>query len=151
MRWSDRRSQKLSDRSKGIDYNSKQPPIGPPWVRDLATAQRTALKLGRPIFLYSTKTFCPHCVIVESETLSSPKLKPYYDQAVWLYVYRDFKGGEADRRAERIGIRYSLSSWPQLWLIDPHSLEAIGEVGRTVEAFASATANLDIKPMSWLS
>ncbi len=144
-RWSDRRASKPSNRKAGTDYKSKEPPIGPPWIRDLATAQKLALESGRPIFLYSTKTFCPHCVVVESEMLSSPDLKTYYEKAIWLYVYRDFKGGEADRVAERITNRYSLSSWPQLWLIDPHDLGTIGETGRTVETFAKAVAKVQIK------
>ena len=144
-RWSDRRASKPSSKKEGTDYKSKEPPIGPPWVRDLQTAQRLALESGRPIFLYSTKTFCPHCVVVESEMLSSPDLKTYYDKAIWLYVYRDFKGGEADRNAERITDRYSLSSWPQLWLVDPHDLATIGETGRTVATFADAVSKVAIK------
>lgn len=151
VRWSDRRASKPSNKKTGTDYKSKVPPIGPPWVRDLRTAQELALKSGRPIFLYSTKTFCPHCVIVESEMLSAPTLKPHYDKAIWLYVYRDFKGGAADRNAERIGDRYSLSSWPQLWLIDPHSLETIGETGRTVESFAEAASQVNIQATEDLS
>ncbi len=144
-RWSDRRASSPSNKKAGTDYKSKEPPIGPPWVRDLQSAQRLALESGRPIFLYSTKTFCPHCVIVESEMLSSPDLKPYYDEAIWLYVYRDFQGGEADRNAERITDRYSLSSWPQLWLIDPHDLATIGETGRTVATFADAISKVEIE------
>ncbi len=147
-RWSDRRSGKPASRTGGFDYKSKEPPIGPPWVRDLPTAQALALKTGRPIFLYSTKTFCPHCVIVESELLSSPKLQPSYDKVIWLYVYRDFKDGEADRAARRIGDRYSLSSWPQLWLIDPGDLKTIAETGRTVESFTQAIGNVNIQPTS---
>lgn len=150
-RWSDRRASKPSNKKTGTDYKSKVPPIGPPWVRDLRTAQELALKSGRPIFLYSTKTFCPHCVVVESEMLSAPTLKPHYDKAIWLYVYRDFKGGSEDRNAERIGDRYSLSSWPQLWLIDPQSLETIGETGRTVESFAESISKVKIHATEDLS
>ena len=35
---------------------SETPPEGPPWVRDLAAAQKTALERGVPIFAYLTKT-----------------------------------------------------------------------------------------------
>ncbi|MEL7497603.1 MAG: hypothetical protein AAFN77_08330 [Planctomycetota bacterium] len=145
-RWSDRRSKKPSDKKTGSDYKSKQPPIGPPWVRELTTAQALALKTGRPIFLYSTKTFCPHCVIVESEMLSSSKLKPYYEKAIWLYVYRDFSGSDADRLAQRIGDRYSLSSWPQLWLIDPNNLSVVSEIGRSVDSFAQTVDQVKYEP-----
>ena len=33
------------------------PPEGPPWQRDFLEAQREALKSGKPIFLYFTKTY----------------------------------------------------------------------------------------------
>ena len=35
---------------------SETPPPGPPWVRDLVTAQEQALREGKPIFVYLTKT-----------------------------------------------------------------------------------------------
>jgi hypothetical protein len=35
---------------------SETPPAGPPWVRDLATAQEKAIREGKPIFVYLTKT-----------------------------------------------------------------------------------------------
>ena len=33
------------------------PPAGPPWKRDFVEAQREALKDGKPIFIYLTKTY----------------------------------------------------------------------------------------------
>jgi hypothetical protein len=36
---------------------SETPPEGPPWVRDLHAARAQALKQGKPIFLYFTKTY----------------------------------------------------------------------------------------------
>ena len=36
---------------------SETPPEGPPWVRDLAEAQKTAIEKGVPIFVYLTKTY----------------------------------------------------------------------------------------------
>ena len=36
---------------------SETPPEGPPWVRDLAEAQRQAVDKDLPIFVYLTKTF----------------------------------------------------------------------------------------------
>jgi len=35
---------------------SETPPKGPPWVRDFHEAQVGALKEGKPIFVYLTKT-----------------------------------------------------------------------------------------------
>jgi hypothetical protein len=34
---------------------AEPPPSGPPWVRELAAAQKTALEKGTPIFVYFTK------------------------------------------------------------------------------------------------
>ncbi len=36
---------------------SETPPEGPPWQRDLLSAQKEALESGKPIFLYFTKTY----------------------------------------------------------------------------------------------
>ncbi|MHC4952957.1 MAG: hypothetical protein ACYTGZ_03645 [Planctomycetota bacterium] len=37
--------------------DSKTPPKGPPWQRDLLAAQKAALEQGKPIFFYFTKTY----------------------------------------------------------------------------------------------
>jgi hypothetical protein len=36
---------------------SETPPSGAPWKRDFGQAQREALKTGKPIFIYLTKTY----------------------------------------------------------------------------------------------
>ena len=36
---------------------SETPPPGPPWKRDFGEAQREALRNGKPMFLYFTKTY----------------------------------------------------------------------------------------------
>jgi hypothetical protein len=36
---------------------SETPPKGPPWIRDFAEAQSLAIREGRPIFVYLTKTY----------------------------------------------------------------------------------------------
>ena len=36
---------------------SDVPPEGPPWKRDLPSAQKEALEQGKPVFLYFTKTY----------------------------------------------------------------------------------------------
>lgn len=133
------------------DTKSKQPPIGPPWVRDLATAQEIALKSGLPIFVYSTKTYCPHCVVVEREMLSSPNMKKYYSSAVWLYIYRDFSSSVEDQKAERTAMRLSLSSWPQHFFIDPSDFSKIADSLRQVETFARAVEPISLEPTSDLT
>ena len=35
---------------------SETPPKGPPWEREFAAAQERALREGKPIFVYLTKT-----------------------------------------------------------------------------------------------
>ncbi|HEX6813155.1 MAG TPA: hypothetical protein VF384_16145 [Planctomycetota bacterium] len=39
------------------DTGSKTPPKGPPWVLDFTEARTKALDSGKPIFVYSTKTY----------------------------------------------------------------------------------------------
>jgi hypothetical protein len=70
--------------------------------------------------------------------LPNAKLKPAYDKAVWMYVYRDFSGSAADKAAERVALRFGLTSWPQHLLVDPATLEVVGDTGRTVESFLAA-------------
>ena len=36
---------------------SETPPAGPPWKRDILEAQAQALKEGKPVFFYFTKTY----------------------------------------------------------------------------------------------
>ncbi len=46
-----------SSAAQSDDRISHTPPEGPPWVRDFAQARSQALQSGKPIFLYSTKTY----------------------------------------------------------------------------------------------
>ncbi len=82
---------------------------------------------------------------LEKQLLPSAALEPVHDSLVWLYVYNDFQAGEADRAATRIRIRFSVSSWPQLLLVDPWTMEVVGQTGRTVESFLRAVANTTIE------
>lgn len=87
-------------------------------------------------------------MVLEEQLLPHKDLKPLYDQAIWLYVYRTFKKDAADRTAERISIRFGLTSWPQLILVDPVTLEVSQHAGRTVASFKQAfpKAQLAAKP-----
>lgn len=110
------------------------PPVGPPWERELAAAQKIALKQGTPIFIYFTKTHCPHCVPIEKGVLPSPGLQPAYGKVAWLFNNRSFDESPADRRAERIELRFGISSYPHLVLVDPEKLTVISHLGRTERA-----------------
>ena len=76
--------------------------------------------------------------------LPHPSLKPLYDRLVWVYVYRDFSGSEADRTAERILLRFGVSSWPQLFLADPHDWKILKHTGRTTESFLAAASAVSV-------
>lgn len=39
------------------DHSSKAPPAGAPWVTSFAEARAAAMASGKPIFVYSTKTY----------------------------------------------------------------------------------------------
>jgi len=70
--------------------------------------------------------------------LPNPALKEVYDDLVWLYVYTDFSRSENDRTAERIMMRFGVTSWPQHFLVDPESLETLADTGRSVQSFLGA-------------
>jgi hypothetical protein len=75
---------------------------------------------------------------MEKQLLPDAALEPAYDRVVWLYVFRDFSESIADRAAERISLRFGLTSWPQHLLVDPETLEVIGDTGRAVTSFLPA-------------
>ena len=77
--------------------------------------------------------------------LPHPSLKPLYDEIVWVYVYRDFSGSEADRTAERILLRFGVSSWPQLFLADPHDWKILKHTGRTTGSFLAAARAVPVR------
>ena len=77
--------------------------------------------------------------------LPSADLKPAYDKIVWLYVYRDFSKSEADLKAERISLRFGLTSWPQLILVDPESLRVLRQTGRAATSFLAAVDSARVK------
>ncbi len=74
---------------------------------------------------------------VEEQLLPSAELKPYYDQVVWLWVYRCFKKDADDLAAERVMNRFGQSMYPQLFFTDGAGTLLV-ESGRTVDAFKAA-------------
>jgi len=82
---------------------------------------------------------------VERELLPNAALKPLYEKLVWVYVYNDFTKSEADLAAYRIRLRFGISSWPNLILVDPHTLGVVGDTGRSVEPFLAAVDRVALK------
>lgn len=83
---------------------------------------------------------------MERGLLSDSGLAGLYDRVVWMYLYQDFSHSEADRAAERVAIRFGISSWPQHFLIDPHTLEVLGDTGRQLGSFRRAVADAKVDP-----
>lgn len=81
---------------------------------------------------------------MERELLPNEALKPLYEKLVWVYVYNDFTKSEADLAAYRIRLRFGVSSWPTLILVDPHSMKVVGEPGRTVEPFLATVERVKL-------
>lgn len=77
-------------------------------------------------------------MVVEEQLLPNKKLEPAYDKIVWLYVYRSFEEDEKDRAAERISLRFGVTSWPQLFLADPATMKILNHTGRKVDSFLAA-------------
>ena len=78
--------------------------------------------------------------------LPNPAIADTYDKVVWVYVYRDFSKSKADRAAERISLRFGVSSWPQLFLADPATMKILKHTGRSVESFQKAVGATKVKP-----
>jgi len=83
--------------------------------------------------------------------LPNPQLKAAYEQIVWVYVYRDFSKSKADRAAERISLRFGVTSWPQLFLADPATMKILAHTGRKVESFNGAVQRTKVKPARTLA
>ncbi len=81
---------------------------------------------------------------MEEQLLPNAALAPAYERAVWLYVYRDFSGNDADRAADRVCLRLGMSAYPQHLLIDPATLDRLGDTGRTVESFLRETGRVKV-------
>lgn len=82
---------------------------------------------------------------MERGLLSDENLGELYDDVVWMYLFQDFSHSEPDRAAERIAIRFGITSWPQHFLVDPHSLEVLADTGRSLESFRRAFADAKVE------
>lgn len=141
----------LTALAASVHAESKTPPQGPPWTKDFLEAQRMASERKKPIFIYSTKTHCPHCIVMERGLLSDPQLAGFYDDVIWMYLFQDFSGSDADRAAQRVALRFGISAYPQHFLVDPHSLAVIGDTGRSLDSFSTAVKGAKVGEMGTLT
>jgi len=81
---------------------------------------------------------------MERGLLSSPDLAPHYDDVVWFYLYQDFTHSERDLAAERVALRFGISSWPQHLLVDPADLSILGSTGRSLESFRASLEGVTV-------
>ena len=75
---------------------------------------------------------------MERGLLSDKELAADYDSVVWMYLFQDFSHSDADRAAERLAIRFGISSWPQHFLVDPFTLTKVADTGRSLASFRAA-------------
>lgn len=75
---------------------------------------------------------------MERGLLSDKELAADYDSVVWMYLFQDFSHSDADRAAERVAIRFGISSWPQHFLVDPFTLTKVADTGRSLPTFRAA-------------
>ena len=85
---------------------------------------------------------------MERGLLSDQKLAEFHDEVVWMYLYQDFSDSPADRKAQRVAIRFGINSWPQHFLVDPYALEVIGNTGRSLASFSNAAERAKISKRS---
>jgi HEAT repeat protein len=82
---------------------------------------------------------------MERGLLSDPKLAKSYGDVVWMYVFQDFSKSEEDRAAERVAIRFGISSWPQHFLVDPFTLKTMADTGRNLDSFTAAVKRANVE------
>lgn len=82
---------------------------------------------------------------MERGLLSQKELASSYGDVVWMYLFQDFSKSDEDRAAERVAIRFGISSWPQHFLVDPFTLEVIADTGRSLESFRAAVKSVRVK------
>lgn len=82
---------------------------------------------------------------MERGLLSDPKLKADYDDVVWMYLFQDFSHSDRDRAAERVAVRFGITAWPQHFLVDPYTLEVVGDTGRSLETFRASVRQATVK------
>ncbi len=75
---------------------------------------------------------------MERGRLSDTALSSSYDDVIWLYLFQDFSGSAEDRAAQRVAIRFGISSWPQHFLIDPRNFEVLADTDRSLDTFRAA-------------
>ncbi len=83
---------------------------------------------------------------LEQQLLPHTDLAPLYDKAVWLYNYQTFENDEAGRAADRVALRFGVTSWPQLMLANPYTLARTVNTGRSVASFERAFAAGGVEP-----
>jgi hypothetical protein len=81
---------------------------------------------------------------MERGLLSDQKLAEFYDEVVWMYLYQDFSDSPEDKEAQRVAIRFGISSWPQHFLVDPYTLEVIDSTGRSLDSFKNAVQRAEV-------
>jgi hypothetical protein len=81
---------------------------------------------------------------MERGLLSDKELAKDYDGVVWMYLFQDFTQSDADRAAERVAIRFGISSWPQHFLVDPYTLTKVADTGRSLQSFRAAVQRAKI-------
>src|SRR5262249_47227362 len=79
------------------------------------------------------------------QLLPSAALKPVYTKVSWLFVNRNFDDSPNDLLAQRIELRFGVSSYPHLLLVEPESLGVLREIGRSAPAFLDAVGNTSVK------
>jgi hypothetical protein len=82
---------------------------------------------------------------MERGLLSDPALAKSHDDVVWMYLFQDFSKNEEDRAAERVAIRFGISSWPQHFLVDPFTLKTLADTGRSLDSFTAAVRRTKVE------
>jgi len=103
------------------------------WLTDFAAAQARAKAENKPLFvLFTGSDWCPYCMMLEKEILSTPEFKDYASRNL-VPVMVDFPRAsiisQKQRAAnEELGERYGVRGYPTIIIMTPDG-EAIDEMG----------------------
>lgn len=76
----------------------------------------------------------------------SPQLKSIYDRFVWVFQSNRFGKSPEDDAIGRMEMRFGVTSYPRTYIVDPRTLEVIGNFGRTEKQILAAAEQANLRP-----
>jgi hypothetical protein len=126
-----------------LDIAFAEPPSQPPWLHKLSEAQRQAIERSVPLLICFTKE-SPKFYQEELDLLfSNPSLKESFEKFSWLLVKQTYSDYGKDNETNRTWIRFGVTGYPTILVVNPTSLAILRSVGRTPNEFISDVNDIE--------